>query len=105
MANGQALPLDQLLVPSLLPRVYDFWFQHIPSNERLLLPTIEEWKKWFFKSDEFDSACTYVLSLNSIALADDLGLNSRPSSPPSATPTSPQRTSSPELSPLPHKTG
>ncbi|PKX96414.1 DUF924 family protein [Aspergillus novofumigatus IBT 16806] len=58
MANQQTTTLDQLLVPSPLPRIYTFWFQHIPSNERLLLPSPEDWMKWFFKSDEFDSACT-----------------------------------------------
>lgn len=61
MASDQSTTLDQLLVPSLLPRIYTFWFQHIPSNKRLLLPSQEDWMKWFLKSDDFDSACTYVL--------------------------------------------
>ncbi|KAG2026300.1 hypothetical protein GB937_001809 [Aspergillus fischeri] len=61
MASDQSATLDQLLVPSLLPRIYTFWFQHIPSNERLLLPSSEDWMKWFLKSDDFDNACSYAL--------------------------------------------
>ncbi|KAF7172139.1 hypothetical protein CNMCM5623_004393 [Aspergillus felis] len=62
MANKQPATLDQLLVPSILPQVYTFWFQHIPSNERLVLPTAEDLKKWFSKSDEFDGACSSQFS-------------------------------------------
>ncbi|GFF43808.1 hypothetical protein IFM46972_07332 [Aspergillus udagawae] len=62
MANKQSAALDQLLVPSILPQVYTFWFQHISSDERLLLPSPEDWKRWFFKSDDFDAACTSQFS-------------------------------------------
>jgi hypothetical protein len=107
MASDQATTLEQLLAPSILPRIYTFWFQHIPSNQRLLLPTPDDWMKWFFKSDDFDSACSYVLPPlpSCIAPANPTDPNSLPSSPPSATPTPPQTRSCLELSPQPHKTG
>lgn len=108
MASDQSTTLDQLLVPSLLPRIYTFWFQHIPSNERLLLPSQEDWMKWFLKSDDFDSACTYVLPPpfpSCIVPANPIAPNFRPFSPPSATPTPPQRTSSLGLIPPHPKTG
>ncbi|RHZ58050.1 hypothetical protein CDV55_105572 [Aspergillus turcosus] len=87
MANKQPLPLDELLIPSLLPRVYDFLFQHIPSNECLLLPSPEDWKKRFFKSDEFDSACTSQFSPIFAAIheanlsAEDILSRTHPSTP------------------------
>ncbi|RLL98747.1 hypothetical protein CFD26_107658 [Aspergillus turcosus] len=87
MANKQPLPLHELLIPSLLPRVYDFWFQHIHSNERLLLPSPEDWKKWFFKSDDFDSACTSQFSPILAAIheanlsAEDILSRTHPSTP------------------------
>jgi hypothetical protein len=107
MANKQSATLDQLLVPSILPQVYTFWFQHISSDERLLLPSPEDWKRWFFKSDDFDAACTYVLLHipSCIAPANHLDPNSRPSSPPFARPTLPQRSFCLKVSPPPHKTG
>ncbi|KAF7155956.1 hypothetical protein CNMCM6106_007868 [Aspergillus hiratsukae] len=87
MANSKTTTLDKLLIPSLLPRVYDFWFQHIPSNERLLLPSPEDWKKWFFKSDDFDSACTSQFSPILAAMheanlsAEDILSRTRPCTP------------------------
>jgi hypothetical protein len=107
MASDQSTTLDQLLAPSILPRIYTFWFQHIPSNERLLLPTPDDWMKWFLKSDDFDSACSYVLPPlpSCIAPANPPARNSLPSLPPSTTQTLPQRSSCPKLSPPHPKTG
>ncbi|GIK00882.1 hypothetical protein Aspvir_004911 [Aspergillus viridinutans] len=87
MANKQSATLDQLLGPSLLGQVYTFWFQHIPSNARLLLPSAEDWKKWFFKSDEFDSACSSQFSpilaaiREASASAEDVLSRANPSTP------------------------
>ncbi|KAF4211360.1 hypothetical protein CNMCM8980_009996 [Aspergillus fumigatiaffinis] len=87
MASDQATTLDQLLAPSILPRIYTFWFQHIPSNERLLLPTPDDWMKWFFKSDDFDSACSSQFSSILAAIrdtnttAEDILSRTKPSTP------------------------
>ncbi|RHZ49180.1 DUF924 family protein [Aspergillus thermomutatus] len=86
MANEQTVPLDHL-VPSLLPRVYDFWFQYIPSDERLVVPSPEDWKRWFMKSDEFDGACTSQFSPLLAAIrkaspsAEEILSRTQPSSP------------------------
>ncbi|EAW14972.1 DUF924 family protein [Aspergillus clavatus NRRL 1] len=58
MFNHDQLPLAQILTTPLLARIYDFWFQHTESDENLTLPTPADLKHWFFKSDDFDHACT-----------------------------------------------
>ncbi|GFF26008.1 hypothetical protein IFM58399_01251 [Aspergillus lentulus] len=87
MPDKETKTLDQLLVPSLLPRIYTFWFQHIPSNERLLLPSPEDWMKWFVKSDDFDSACSSQFSSILTAIreanlsAEEILSRTKPSTP------------------------
>ncbi|KKK22727.1 hypothetical protein P175DRAFT_0511802 [Aspergillus ochraceoroseus IBT 24754] len=49
--------LAQVFTPSLLPRVYSFWFQHVEKDENFTLPTQETFQRWFSRDPEFDLGC------------------------------------------------
>ncbi|KAL1962359.1 hypothetical protein VTN77DRAFT_9772 [Rasamsonia byssochlamydoides] len=49
--------LEKVLTPSLLQGVRDFWFQHVPDEEHLIIPGESELQRWFFKDAEFDRGC------------------------------------------------
>ncbi|CAG8142426.1 unnamed protein product [Penicillium nalgiovense] len=49
--------LKQTLTPSLLGDVHKLWFDHLSSEEALILPGWSEMGRWFSRDDTFDKAC------------------------------------------------
>jgi uncharacterized protein (DUF924 family) len=49
--------LKQTLTPALLEDVRNFWFDHLSSEDALILPGQSEMKRWFMRDSEFDKAC------------------------------------------------
>lgn len=49
--------LKQTLTPALLQDVRNFWFDHLSSEDALILPGQSEMKRWFMRDPEFDKAC------------------------------------------------
>ncbi|KAJ0420116.1 hypothetical protein BJY00DRAFT_313334 [Aspergillus carlsbadensis] len=57
MSNEPKVDLTTFLGPSLPGRVYSLWFQHVPNEQSLTLPTPEVFKPWFIKDATFDLEC------------------------------------------------
>lgn len=49
--------IKQTLTPALLQHVRSFWFDHLSSEDALILPGQSEMKRWFMRDSEFDKAC------------------------------------------------
>lgn len=49
--------LKQILSPALLEDVRNFWFDHLSTEDALILPGQSEFKRWFSQDAEFDQAC------------------------------------------------
>ncbi|KXG53779.1 Tetratricopeptide-like helical [Penicillium griseofulvum] len=49
--------LKQTLTPALLDDVHKLWFDHLSSEEALILPGWNEMGKWFTRDEAFDNAC------------------------------------------------
>jgi uncharacterized protein (DUF924 family) len=49
--------LKQTLTPALLEGVRNFWFDHLSSEDALILPGQSEMQRWFMRDSEFDKAC------------------------------------------------
>ncbi|CEN59723.1 hypothetical protein ASPCAL02167 [Aspergillus calidoustus] len=56
-SNEPKVDLNTFLGPSLPSRVYNLWFQHVPDEQSLTLPTPEVFKPWFTKDATFDLEC------------------------------------------------
>lgn len=58
MANANVhLSLNQTLTPTLLEDVRNFWFDHLSSEDALILPESSDMQRWFSRDEEFDKAC------------------------------------------------
>ncbi|KAL3485696.1 hypothetical protein BJX62DRAFT_229335 [Aspergillus germanicus] len=57
MSTEPKVNLNTFLGPSLPSRVYSLWFQHVPDEQSLTLPTPEVFKPWFTKDATFDLEC------------------------------------------------
>ncbi|KAL2810483.1 hypothetical protein BJX63DRAFT_423073 [Aspergillus granulosus] len=57
MSTEPKVDLSTFLGPSLPSRVYSLWFQHVPDEKSLTLPTPEVFKPWFTKDATFDLEC------------------------------------------------
>ncbi|KAJ5788350.1 hypothetical protein N7457_003340 [Penicillium paradoxum] len=78
--------LKQTLTPTLLNDVHKLWFDHLSSEEALILPGWGEMGKWFSRDDDFDKACgKFCPALDKIiesgASASDILSAVNPSSP------------------------
>lgn len=49
--------VKQTLTPALLKDVRTFWFDHLSSEEALILPGQNDMTRWFVRDAEFDQAC------------------------------------------------
>ncbi|KAJ5128701.1 uncharacterized protein N7443_005820 [Penicillium atrosanguineum] len=49
--------LKQTLTPALLENVRNFWFNHLISEDALILPGRPEMMRWFMRDSDFDKAC------------------------------------------------
>ncbi|KAL3464721.1 hypothetical protein BJX64DRAFT_286203 [Aspergillus heterothallicus] len=57
MSSEPKVDLSTFLGPSLPSRVYNLWFQHVPDERSLTLPTHEVFEPWFTKDTTFDLEC------------------------------------------------
>jgi hypothetical protein len=57
MSTEPKVDLNTFLGPSLPSCVYSLWFQHVPDEQSLTLPTPEVFKPWFTKDATFDLEC------------------------------------------------
>ncbi|RFU74976.1 hypothetical protein TARUN_7257 [Trichoderma arundinaceum] len=46
-----------ILTPDVLLSVREFWFEHLSGPDSLVMPSVEENKRWFFGGEEFDKLC------------------------------------------------
>ncbi|ROT34481.1 DUF924-domain-containing protein [Sodiomyces alkalinus F11] len=58
-AESLALDLRASLTPNsnLLADIRSFWFSHLPDDESIILPKMDQWRHWFQSSPEFDQLC------------------------------------------------
>ncbi|KAI2792269.1 hypothetical protein POX_b02306 [Penicillium oxalicum] len=49
--------LKQTLSPALLEQVRNVWFEHIESDDGLILPGQNDVKRWFVRDEDFDKVC------------------------------------------------
>lgn len=49
--------ISLILSPDLLLGVREFWFEHLSGPDSLVMPTMDENKRWFFGGAEFDRLC------------------------------------------------
>lgn len=49
--------LKQTLTPVLLEDVRNFWFDHLSSEDALIVPGQNDMKRWFTRDAEFDKVC------------------------------------------------
>lgn len=49
--------LKETLTPALLKDVRNFWFDHLTGEDALIVPGLNEMKRWFSRDVEFDKAC------------------------------------------------
>ncbi|CAG8909325.1 unnamed protein product [Penicillium egyptiacum] len=79
--------LKQTLTPTLLVDVHKLWFDHLSSEESLVLPGWSEMGKWFSRDEAFDKACVTEFRpalekiVDSGASASDILFAVSPSSP------------------------
>ncbi|KAL2848521.1 hypothetical protein BJY01DRAFT_211479 [Aspergillus pseudoustus] len=57
MTNEPKVDLSTFLGPSSPSHVCKLWFQHVPDEQSLTLPTHEVFKPWFTKDATFDLEC------------------------------------------------
>jgi uncharacterized protein (DUF924 family) len=50
--------LGEVLTPSVLKEVFEFWFQGSDRDSLHVFPTPGDLEVWFQKSVEFDNSCT-----------------------------------------------
>lgn len=55
--SGVVPELKQILTPALLEDVRNFWFDHLTTEDALILPGRSEFQRWFTRDAEFDRAC------------------------------------------------
>lgn len=52
--------ISSVLTPACLKEVRDFWFEHLPHDDELIVPGKTANARWWAGGPEFDTLCAYV---------------------------------------------
>ncbi|ATY59985.1 class I alpha-mannosidase [Cordyceps militaris] len=55
--SSSTMALDKVLTPDFLKSVRDFWYEHLPSDDDLVIPGQVAHQRWYAGGAEFDKAC------------------------------------------------
>ncbi|XWW97529.1 hypothetical protein V2A60_005513 [Cordyceps javanica] len=56
-SSSSMAALDKVLTPDFLKSVRDFWYEHLPGDDDLVVPGQTAHKRWYAGGAEFDKAC------------------------------------------------
>lgn len=51
------MALDKVLTRDFLKSVRDFWYEHLPGDDDLVVPGQATHQRWYAGGAEFDKAC------------------------------------------------
>lgn len=56
------MALDRVLTKDFLKSVRDFWYEHLPGDDDLVVPGMVAHQRWYAGGPEFDKACLCVFT-------------------------------------------
>ncbi|KAH7168165.1 hypothetical protein DER46DRAFT_501635 [Fusarium sp. MPI-SDFR-AT-0072] len=68
--------LYQVLNPSILDKVYEFWFRHLADDDHSVVPDKQEALVWFSQNDDYDKECisNFGPTLEALRSIQNLGM-------------------------------